>query len=117
MKLLFNLCENNNSSNTGRNIKYLLNTYNLGSLEELISERQSIKIRRVYPLEEDEHWKPVLIEELCMTKLGFLDCLLEKQVIEITNFYIRDRLIYFLGSLTLGPSSPIYQLRKSFLSI
>ena len=82
ISLLFKYCENNNQSNTGQNIRYLLNTYSLDSFSELSSEKNSIKNRRVYPLNEDELWKPLLIDELCLAKLGFLDIGFENEMIE-----------------------------------
>lgn len=82
IKLLFNICANDKSSNTGQNIDYLMKTYNLGTLEELVFERDKIKITRVYPLEDGELWKPILIEELCLSKLGYLENGFETEVIE-----------------------------------
>ena len=82
IKLLFNICANDSSSNTGQNLNFLLKTYNLGGLEELVSEKHSIKTTRVYPLEAGEQWKPILIEELCLSKLGFLENGFEEEAIE-----------------------------------
>ena len=82
IKLLFSMCKNDNLSNTGQNINFLLKTYELSNLQELVSEKHSIKKRRVFPMEEGEEWKILLIEELCLTKLGYLDNGLELEVIE-----------------------------------
>ena len=76
------MCKDDNLSNTGQNINFLLKTYELSNLQELVSEKHSIKKRRVFPMEEGEEWKILLIEELCLTKLGYLDNGLELEVIE-----------------------------------
>ena len=73
LQILFNICHRNLLSNTGRNIYYLLNDYKTDSVEGLIFKKQVIKRMRVNPLEEGEDWKVKFIEELSLTKKGFLN--------------------------------------------
>merc|ERR1719319_846722 len=82
IKLLYSLCINNKQSNTGQNLSFLMNTYNINELNDLFPEKFSIKNSRVYPLEESEKWKPKLIEELSLVKKGLLDNGLEDEVNE-----------------------------------
>ena len=82
IKLLYSLCINNKQSNTGQNLSFLMNTYNINEINELFAEKFSIKNSRVYPLEESENWKPKLIEELSLVKKGLLDNGLEDEVNE-----------------------------------
>ena len=82
MSLLFNNCKINLQSNTGQNLKYLNGVYNTYSIEELIQEKHSIKKTRVNPLEHGEEWKPILINEICLAKMGFLDIGFEEKLLE-----------------------------------
>ena len=82
IKMLFNYSKNNNQSNTGQNITYLMNTYNVYTLEELISKKNDIKTERVYPLEKQEQWKSSIIHELSLAKLGLLETGLDKKAAE-----------------------------------
>ena len=88
IKMIFNICEYDHLSNTGQNISFLMKSYDLSYLEELFSEKHSIKNTRVHPLEEDEKWKPLLIEELVLTQLGYLENGFEKEVIEDILFNV-----------------------------
>ena len=36
-------------------------------------EKQVIKNKRIHPLQEDESWKVEMIEEMCLTKMGFIE--------------------------------------------
>ena len=54
MSLLFNLCVDNQQSNTGQNLEFLKNLYSVNSLQDLIEEKFSIKKNRVNPLEQGE---------------------------------------------------------------
>ena len=73
LKMLFNSCQLNQLSNTGRNISELLKCYEMESLDRLIEKKHVIKKMRVYPLEEGEDWKIKFLEELSLIKKGFLD--------------------------------------------
>ena len=59
-----------------------MNTYNVGSLNELFSEKHKIKENRVYNLEQGEEWKINMIKELTLVKRGLLDNGLEAKVNE-----------------------------------
>ena len=82
MSLLFNICKNNLQTNTGQNLKYLNDVYNTNLLAQLIQEKHSIKKTRVYPLEIGEDWKPILINEICLTRKGFIDIGFEEDLLE-----------------------------------
>ena len=82
LKMLYTLCENDAGSNTGQNVKFLMKTYDIVTVEELFLQKYHIKNNLVYPLEENEKWKPTLIEELCLAKKEFLDIGIEDEVIE-----------------------------------
>ena len=51
-------------------------------MDELFSEKHSIKNSKVYSLKDDEKWKPILIKELSLVKKGLLDNGLESEVNE-----------------------------------
>ena len=82
IKVLFNYCMKNKQSNTGQNISYLMNAYKISELDDLFSEKFSIKNARVYPLDESESWKPKLIEELSLVKMGLLDNGFEDELVD-----------------------------------
>ena len=82
INILFRLSKDNQSSNTGQNIQYLLNEYKILTLEDLLSKKHEIKKERVYPLEKDEQWKPSVILELSLARLGLMDTGLEDKVAE-----------------------------------
>ena len=73
LKLLLESCRSDLSCQTGQNIAYLLNKYDIEDLESLFNSVNDIKVGRVNPLMENEEWKPQLLEELSLAKLGFLD--------------------------------------------
>ena len=70
--LLFNACKNNIISQTGQNIKYLLDKFKKLSLIDLILERHEVKKKRVYTALEDEVWKVDLLKEIAYIKRGQL---------------------------------------------
>ena len=59
-----------------------MNTYKIGSIDELFSEKHKIKENRVYNLEQGEDWKTNMIKELTLVKRGLLDNGLEAKVNE-----------------------------------
>ena len=77
--MLFSICQNNQLSNTGRNISELQKEYELESVENLINKKHVIKNMRVNPLEEGEEWKVKFLEELSLIKKGFLEIDMEMQ--------------------------------------
>ena len=83
LQTLFNLCNHDQSSNTGQNISYLLNTYEAQDLQDLIMKKYLIKKMRLNPLEVGEDWKIDLIEELSLAKMGFLEIDLDESDIAV----------------------------------
>ena len=73
LQVLFNFCQRNQLSNTGRNIHYLEQQYEVDSLKDLINKKQVIKKIRVNPLKDDEEWKIGIIEELSLCRRGCLE--------------------------------------------
>ena len=73
LQALFNLCKQDQSSNTGQNISFLLNSCDCTNINDLIIKRNSIKNDRINPLEEGEEWKVMMIEELSLIKMGFVE--------------------------------------------
>ena len=73
LQIIFNLCKADLSCNTGQNIDYLSKVWDIQDLDTLISKKHFIKNSRINPLEEDEEWKVNMIEEMCLSKLGFLE--------------------------------------------
>ena len=59
-----------------------MNVYKISELDDLFSEKFSIKNARVYPLDESESWKPKLIEELSLVKMGLLDNGFEDELVD-----------------------------------
>ena len=77
--MLFSIGQNNQLSNTGRNISELQKEYGTKSVVDLINKKHLIKNMRVNPLEEGEEWKVKFIEELSLIKKGFLEIDMEMQ--------------------------------------
>ena len=78
LKFLFALLKDNQISNTGRNIEFLMKKYEFSDIHELFRNKHEIKHTRVYQLTEDELWKPKFIEELSLMKLGLLESHLDE---------------------------------------
>ena len=87
MQELFSETINNLQTNTGQNVDYLLKTYNSNTVEDLIQDKQNIKIKRVNPLFDGEHWKPNFINEICLIKMGYLEADMDEKILEeiLTN--------------------------------
>ena len=82
LKFLFALLKDNKTSNTGRNVDFLVKRYDFSDIHELFRKKQDIKHTRVYELTEDQLWKPKIIEELSLMKLGLLESLLDEDEID-----------------------------------
>jgi len=59
-----------------------MDIYNIDSLEQLLLEKHNIKKNIVHAIEVGEEWKPSVIHELCLAKLGLLEIELEQEVID-----------------------------------
>ena len=71
--MLFNICKADLSCNTGQNIDFLSREWNTQDLDLLISKKYIVKNSRINPLDKDEEWKIKMIEEMSLSKLGFLE--------------------------------------------
>ena len=71
--MMLNICQNDLSSQTGQNIRTLLNLYDMEDLTSLLKQGQTIKKMRVNPLEDDEEWKVNILEELCLAQNGLIE--------------------------------------------
>ena len=80
--LLFSSCQNNLSSQTGTNIKFLLDKYKEVSLMDLAREKMAVKKHRVYPLPKEETWKINLIRELALLRKGQLQINFDEKNLE-----------------------------------
>ena len=87
IKLLYQLCISNMRSNTGKNCQYLMNTYDIASVNGLFDEKLRIKANRVNKLNEGEEWKPKMIKELTLVKRGLLDNGLDS---EVNKAFLKD---------------------------
>ena len=76
------MCHRNQLSNTGRNISYLQDKYEVDSLKDLIVKKQGIKKQRVNPLEDEENWKIEIIQELSLCRRGCLDIEMDEEDID-----------------------------------
>ena len=70
-------------SNTGQNMKLLMNSYEMGEVSDVFENKYLIKKTRVNPLLDNEGWKPKLIEELSLIKRGFLTTEMEIEILYI----------------------------------
>ena len=82
MSILYHLVKDNQCTNTGQNVKFLLNEYDFNEISELFENKHMIKKARVNPLLENENWKVQVIEEICLVKLVFLTTDLEINILE-----------------------------------
>ena len=73
LQIIFNICKSDLSCNTGQNIDFLSREWDTQDLDSLISKKHLVKSSRINPLEEDEEWKIKMIEEMTLSKLGFLE--------------------------------------------
>ena len=71
--MMLNICQKDLSSQTGQNIRTLLNLYDIEDLTSLLKQGQTIKKMRVNPLEDDEDWKVNILEELCLAQNGLIE--------------------------------------------
>ena len=83
LKFLFALLKDDKTSNTGRNVDFLKKKYDFCDIQELFQKKHDIKHTRVYELTEEEFWKPKIIEELSLMKLGLLESHLNEDEIEV----------------------------------
>ena len=63
-------------------MKFLLQKHSKQTFCELVEEKDVIKKNVVSPIPEDEKWKLVIIEELCLLQKGFLDTDFDEPLLE-----------------------------------
>ena len=83
LNMILEICKDDISTQTGQNIAYLLNHYNLEDIESLLNSKKEISDTRVNALFDDESWKPPLIEELSLARLGFIELDLDSDYIDM----------------------------------
>ena len=79
LSILFKVCRDNCSSQTGNNIKYLMTTHEKFSMADLIGEKQVLRKKRIYTLPEAEEWKVKLIKEIALIKKEYLEVEFDEQ--------------------------------------
>ena len=72
IKLLSFSCSSNLRSQTGSNIYYLMKQHSKFSLGDLFAEKNVLKKKRIYEL-EDEKWKINLVEEISLVRKEHLE--------------------------------------------
>ena len=82
LSLIFSSCRNNISSQTGQNIKYMLDKNKMDSLVNLVAEKNTLKKLRVYSLPEEEMWKVSVMKEIALIKKGQLDIDFDEKSLE-----------------------------------
>ena len=73
INLLFNSIRMDVSSQTGNNIRFLMDKYSKKTLQDLIRWKPMISKTRITPLSEDENWKVRIVEEISLILKGHLD--------------------------------------------
>ena len=87
VRILFNQCKNDASTLTGSNINYLEAKYECHSLTNLYEVRNKVSTARVYPIEDSDRWKPLLLEDLVEVRDGYAECnLTQKEIEELIEF-------------------------------
>ena len=71
--MMLSICQNDLTSQTGQNIRMLLNLYDIEDLTSLLKQGQTIKKMRVNPLEDGDDWKINILEELCLAQKGLIE--------------------------------------------
>ena len=87
INLIFSFTSADISSVTGQNVNFLLQKHNKSSLVTLMSDRNSVKKMRIYPLPMEEVWKISLLEDVSLARKELIDINFdEKDLEEILNF-------------------------------
>ena len=73
VKMMSIICQDNLSTQTGQNIRLMLNLYSYENLKSLLNNSHTIKRIRVNQLEEGEEWKVNLLDELCLAQKGHIE--------------------------------------------
>ena len=71
--MIFHFCSSDLSSFTGQNIHFLKDKYEKSTVKELITAKNAVKNTRVYPLQNQEAWKEILIEEIALSRAELIE--------------------------------------------
>ena len=82
VKLLYNICKDDQTTITGSNLKYLMESYGYYTIDKLFENRQNISRAVVNPMNENELWKVSLLEELVDIKDGRKEVEMSEQEVE-----------------------------------
>ena len=82
LNVIFEICKHNVSTQTGRNIAFLLDHYGINDVSTLLNSKKSISDNRVNTLEDNEEWIPPMLEELSLARLGFIDIDIDSDIID-----------------------------------
>ena len=85
--LLFSSCKDNVSTQTGQNIRYLLDKHKKKNLADLVVEKQTLKRKKVHNLPKEETWKINLVQELTYVKKDLLE-------VQFDDKYLEDILMH-----------------------
>ena len=88
VRLLYNICKYDQTTITGSNLKYLMDSYELSSIEKLFENRFNIAKNIVNPMGEEELWKISLVEDLVDIRDGRKEVELTKQEVEDLIFIV-----------------------------
>ena len=87
VKILFNHCKNDVSTLTGSNIVYLETKYECHSLANLYDNKNHVSTARVNPIEENDRWKPLILEDLIEVRDGNAEVdLTPDEILDLINF-------------------------------
>ena len=86
--LLFSACKDNVSTQTGQNIRYLLDKHKMKTLADLLVEKATLKKLRVYNLPNEEAWKINILKEITYVKREQLEVQFDDKDLEDILMYI-----------------------------
>ena len=88
VRMIFHFCSSDLSSLTGQNIHFLKDKYEKSTVKELITAKNAVKNTGVYPLQNQEAWKEILIEEIALSNTEELQEILEFVCTEWTKLVV-----------------------------
>ena len=88
VNLLYNICKYDQTTITGSNLKFLMESYEKNTIDKLFENRFNISRNVVYPMNENDIWKVSLLEELVEIKSGRKEVELSEKEVEDLIFVI-----------------------------
>ena len=82
VNLLYNICKYDQTTITGSNLKFLMESYEKNTIDKLFENRFNISRNVVYPMNENDIWKVSLLEELVEIKSGRKEVELSEKEVE-----------------------------------